>query len=70
MSQFYSEGVRCKPSCIFPWVTDLIGEVCVCDASSGYVYDPTYPIDSGCRLDCPQYTGDNYRVSYDNRICN
>jgi len=36
MGNFYSEGVRCKPNCDYPAITDEVNEVCVCDEAMGY----------------------------------
>ena len=36
MSTYYAEGVRCKPYCPYPYITDEVNEVCVCDQVNGY----------------------------------
>jgi hypothetical protein len=36
MGNFYSEGVRCKPNCVYPYITDEVNEVCICDKDNGY----------------------------------
>jgi hypothetical protein len=36
MGNFYSEGVRCKPNCQYPYITDETNEVCICDQDKGY----------------------------------
>ena len=36
MGNFYSEGVRCKPYCPYPYITDEVNEVCICDQVNGY----------------------------------
>jgi hypothetical protein len=37
----YTEGVRCKPECTYPMITDEVNEVCVCDEFNGYYFDAT-----------------------------
>jgi hypothetical protein len=69
MGNDYPEGVRCKPDCNYPMITDEVNEVCVCDDSNGYYYDAEFSFDEGCRLDCPEFTGDLYRTTGDNVNC-
>jgi hypothetical protein len=34
----YTEGVRCKPECTYPMITDEVNEVCICEEH--YYIDP------------------------------
>jgi hypothetical protein len=34
----YTEGVRCKPDCNYPMITDEVNEVCICEEH--YYIDP------------------------------
>lgn len=68
MGVYWPPGVRCKPECQYPWITDLVNEVCICDEVNGYylTYDNGEP---WCRLDCPLFTGDPYKITNDNEHC-
>ena len=54
MGNFYDEGVRCKPFCNYPMITDEVNEVCVCDEANFYFFNPFL------------LTGDIYRYTNDN----
>jgi hypothetical protein len=60
--EYYPEGVRCKPPCVYPWITDYENEVCICDESHGYYLVTDYWGVDSCPLDCPRFTGDPYKI--------